>query len=301
MWKFVILLFHLTIVSSIPSSHILVNSTLSAPRVYFGFYNTDLTKTASASTLYLAASLQDALNVYQQYKIPSLLDTSKTLLNWGPRPIVLFPDWQSRWQNLVQQTQPHIASGTLIGFNLGDELLLHCLQPRHIDAMAQAIRASFPNTIIWYNEGHKPIEEHLNACGTKVTFSISSALSWFSIDLYHHDGVVPNWVHDNVKAFYKKYIFPNLHPGQRIALVPGSFNSNLNPNCDTKCYDEMIGHDAVDFIDWALSDSRVAAVIPWNWNGCPGFDPCIHNKDELSTDTLPTAPQKWFDLAAKLR
>ncbi len=50
--------------------------------------------------------------------------------------------------------------------------------------------------------------------------------------MYHFDGVVSNWVADNVQTFYKQYIHPLLHAGQKLVLVPASFSSNVNHNCN---------------------------------------------------------------------
>ena len=39
-------------------------------------------------------------------------------------------------------------------------------------------------------------------------------------------------VADNVQTFYKQYVTPLLHPGQKLVLVPASFSSDVNHKCD---------------------------------------------------------------------
>lgn len=119
------------------------------------------------------------------------------------------------------------------------------------------------------------------------------------------DGAVDGWVRAHVGAFYASFIFPQLSAAQRAVLVPGSYGSDVNhyPNgtyvCNRTCYDAMVAHDAVDFHQWATTDDRIAAVMPWNWNGCPSCNgsrwtpPHTCCMDELGTNVMPMAAAAW--------
>ena len=132
------------------------------------------------------------------------------------------------------------------------------------------MRTSFPRgaALIWYNEAailaHSPIRD---SCGNPHRdYAIPPELDWFSVDIYHMNGAVAGWVNNSVRAYYERWIYPNLTAGQRVMLVPGSFGSDVNhyPNgtvvCDRACYDAMVSADAADFYHWAVTDERVAAV-----------------------------------------
>ena len=88
-------------------------------------------------------------------------------------------------------------------------------------------------------------------------------------------------------------------------LVPGSYGSDVNhyPNgtyvCNRACYDAMVAHDAADFHQWATTDDRIAAIMPWNWAGCPSCNgsrwtpPHTCCMDELGTNVMPQAAAAW--------
>lgn len=69
------------------------------------------------------------------------------------------------------------------------------------------------------------------------------------------------------------------------------------------CYIKMIKHDANDYVDWANHDARVAAIIPWHWDGCEGLDDCMKHTDEIGTAELPDVIGHWKGLvtASKAR
>ena len=114
-----------------------------------------------------------------------------------------------------------------------------------------------------------------NASSTEVNYTIPAAVDWVSVDMYHMDGPVDNWVRDNVRKFYMDNIvsnsnsqppgsypvctpkaapstlcprrrlnltlglpqYPNLTEHQQVLLVPGAFGSDLNrhPNGSYIC------------------------------------------------------------------
>ena len=129
-----------------------------------------------------------------------------------------------------------------------------------------------------------------------------------SIDMYHFDGAVDNWVRDNVRKFYEDNIYPNLTKHQKVLLVPGAFGSRYNrhPNgsyiCDRECYDKMCAKDSVDFYDWAKSDPRVVGITPWNWEGCSSPSCQIFGGGcEIGARDQPATRVAWFKIGDEIK
>jgi hypothetical protein len=279
---------------------------------WFGFYSADLSVTAPYSNLFQANSVADAQAAHTLGQT-SLLLTFDTFFTTVPRRMILRPDWQARWQAQAAQVMPLLQSRVISGFNLGDELVWNCLDPSNLTVVANAVRASFPTAILWYNEATPPLASNVDSCGhNNLNYSIPEALDIISTDIYHMDGAATGWVVSHVKPFYETYIFPRLGAQQRVMLVPGSFGSDVNhyPNgtyvCDRHCYDQMCALDADEFYAWAEQDARIVAIMPWNWAGCPTcngsrwtppYECCM---DELGTDVQPLATAAWSAVGRKI-
>jgi hypothetical protein len=302
----------------------------STRRVEFGFYDTSLSRGDGAALQGSASlwnpgahdwsknatlSVANAVAVFGQTTLPSLLNLEALLfVGLGTSSAGLHPDYAARWSRYAAVAKPAVANGTVLGFDLGDELVYQCVDSTNVSTVADAVRREFPRgeAVIWYNDVAKWNWNFTDKCGVRREFFIPPALDWFSIDMYHMDGPVAGWVHDHVQLFYEHFIFPLLGPAQRVALVPGSFGSDVNhfPNgtyvCDRSCYVDMCTADARDFAAWASSDDRVAAVMPWNWGGCamcngsrwtPGHTCCM---DEVGTRELPALRDLWLELGRNL-
>jgi hypothetical protein len=273
---------------------------------FFGYYGDNVTETPFV-TLHLSQYIN---NISSAPGVKSLLSTNYAVFLSTPKRMILQPEWQAQLSALAAAAAPFFASGALIGYNLGDELVWNCLAPSNLTLVAEALRLLCPreSCVIWYNEAaifHKPA--FYDKCENNVTdFLIPSALDWFSTDIYHMDGAVSGWVKEWVGGYYDSWIFPNITSIQKVVLVPGSFGSDVNhyPNgtyvCDRDCYDDMISHDAVDYASWGGTDARVAAILPWNWNGCAQcngsrWSPKGHTccMDELGTRVMPKAAATW--------
>jgi hypothetical protein len=137
-----------------------------------------------------------------------------------------------------------------------------------------------------------------------ANYTIPAAIDWMSIDTYHYDGPVDDWVRDNVRKIYQDMIYPNLTENQKVLLVPGAFGSDVNKNpngsyiCDRMCYDKMCAKDAVDFYDWAKSDPRVVGITPWNWGGCAS---CQKYRDEIGARDQPATRAAWFKIGDEIK
>lgn len=285
-----------------------------ASPLLFGYYSADLSQTASYSNVYQASTLAEAAAAYAQYGVPSLLLVYDAFFRGAPNRMVLSPTWQADWAALSAAAAPFVANKTLLGFNLGDELVWNCLAPANLTVAANAVRAAFPRgtATLWYNEAAITgffSHNGQDSCGNTVTdYAIPPALDLFSVDIYHMDGEVDGWVDTWVRGYYEKWIYPNMTADQHAILVPGSFGSDVNhfPNgtyvCNRSCYEAMCSHDAADFVSWAASDDLVAGIFPWNWAGCPTCNgshwtpPHTCCMDELGTAVLPGLAATWQSL-----
>lgn len=250
------------------------NLSVSGDKLYFSYYEDNLAETSSYTSVHLASSFADAIAAKGK-GVPSLLDVSPVFIAWSSTPS-LRPDWKTAWSQTALIAEPLLQDGTLLGFNLGDELVWNGLPFDKLTLVADSVRSRFPRgeAIIWYNDYAGALDAAKDSSGRPVPYILPSALDWFSVDIYHSNGPDDSFV-DDVKALYCRRIFPQLAPGQRVVLVPGAFSSNMNhyPNgtyiCDRSCYEEMVTKDAYNFAAWAWADSRVVGIFPWNWGGCP--------------------------------
>lgn len=210
-------------------------------------------------------------------------------------------DYAAQWDAAVPTFKPLLDQGIVVGFFLGDELVHNCLSLDPINVIGQTIKSSFPSAITWYNEAGSAVEKGTNKCGETVKYFWHGSVDWLSVDKYHHDGKVDNWVRDHIKSFYNEHMFPMMTlPTQKVLLVPASFSSKLNSKCDGSCYDELVTHDAKDYAAWAKTDSRIAAIIPWHWDGCEDNEGCRKALDEIGTESLPHVIDEWKKLKSQV-
>lgn len=298
-------------------------STSQAKQLYFGFYDgIDLSAEGNlaysnlnlASTPDIAIAVNAAAKANNQPPVQALLSVRDLFFGSVNGSFGLHPDYQTRWTAQIPLYNTLLHNNTIMGFNMGDELVWNCLKPADLETAIDQVRNSYPvgQAIIWYNEAAMIQDPH-DSCGNKhPDYQIPKNLDWFSVDIYHMDGEVDGWVNEYVQKYYQTWIYPNLTSIQHALLVPGSFGSNVNhyPNgtyiCNNSCYDIMCTHDAHDFYSWAQSDPRVAAICPWNWNGCPSCNgsrftpPHTCCMDEIGTKDQPLLRGAWSQIGSQI-
>jgi hypothetical protein len=173
---------------------------------YFGWYRThftaaDLSVTAPHSNLYQAADAGADTAALAAAKAAGQ-DTLLAIESLFPGLKTSKPDFKTKWEPAVPVLRELLANNTIIGFNLGDELVCGGMKSSVLHEYANTVRASFPRAdgngggggggaTIWYND-----------CGSVVqklhdpNYTIPAAIDWMSIDMYHFDGPVDNWVGD---------------------------------------------------------------------------------------------------------
>jgi len=284
---------------------------------HFAFYDVsveDLPLVADFSDIFFAGSIADAREA-SKFGLKSLLSVSSAFFNSSSR--ALREDAQQQWENVEKTTRSLVDKGDILGFNIGDELAWNCFSTNSIHEATEMIRKSFPrgSAILWTNEAGfiGDWRAMKDSCGqSRTEYRIPEGLDWFSVDIYHMDGKVDDWVDLYPKTYYESVIFPNLTESQKAILVPGSFGSDVNhyPNgtyvCDRQCYDKMCSQDAHGFVDWAMHDERVAGIFPWNWGGCPSCNgsrwtpPHTCCMDEIGTKDMPLTRKTWKSLGLKM-
>jgi hypothetical protein len=211
-----------------------VASTAAAsPPPYFTYYSANLSATPWVS-LFQADTIAEASSAWSTFNVPSMLLLYNALFTTVPNRMILKPDYVAELQALMAAAAPLRASGAVLGFNLGDELVWNCLAQSNLSVAAEAVRALCPRgekgCTLWYNEAAVfRTGQFKDSCGNQNgQFSVPAALDWFSVDIYHMDGLVEGWVNSSVRLHYDNYIFPLLSAAQKAVLVPGSFGSDVN-------------------------------------------------------------------------
>eukprot|EP00658_Telonema_sp_P-2_P080002 TRINITY_DN7880_c0_g1_i3.p1 TRINITY_DN7880_c0_g1~~TRINITY_DN7880_c0_g1_i3.p1 ORF type:complete len:300 (-),score=65.43 TRINITY_DN7880_c0_g1_i3:370-1269(-) len=278
---------------------------------YFGFWGADLSETSEFTNLQFGPNATELVAGFRN-GVKGLY-AMRDVLYEGNK---LRKDYQDRLAAAVPEVKALLENGTIIGIFMGDELIWNCMSDEDLHQGVDAVRAAFPRengTIIWQNEAAMRPPTYTDHCGRPhLSYKIPEGLDWYSVDIYHMDGASNGWVNNQVEGYYNKFIFPNLTANQRVAVVPGFFGSDVNhfPNgtyvCNRTCYDAMCALDAGGFWSWAQRDERVAAIFPWNWNGCPTCNgshwtpPHTCCMDEIGGRDMQRARAAWTQIGKSI-
>lgn len=155
----------------------------------FGFYSQDVNITSyeAGSNLFLASDIESA-NIAKSRGMSSLFYTAQyfiiTFDRQSPDLCKLRNSWQSDWSAFVTLITPLVTNGTVIGFWLGDELAGRCCTLDTIKLMAQTVKASFPNSIVYYNEAATPLQEGKPCANIpQGGYHLAGAVDWFGMDM----------------------------------------------------------------------------------------------------------------------
>ena len=265
--------------------------------LFFGWYGYDPIHmngwTNIAHTNNMSVLIENAHNgVNQLYEVTELYTSQFNSL-------LLQPTWKHMINTNISLFKQLLLNRTISGFFMGDELMWNGLPYSNLTHASNYLRRHFPTSFIWENEAAYAIRCNTTygRCFDKnnktihITDGIPPALSAISTDMYH---MTPynNFV-NTVKDFYKQWIYPKLHKGQKVFTIPGAFGSNVNSNCDYDCYDTMCAIDAVQYYNWALEDHLVIGMNPWNWFNCTG---CVRFKDEIGALYMNITKNIWKNI-----
>jgi len=176
-----------------------------------------------------------------------------------------YSDYQSRWNAAVPKLTKLLKERKILGFVTGDEAVDKGLSTDHWETIINTIRSTFPRgkAILYTND---------YICGgdvspaSKCINHIPPALDWISSATYRTDqssGFV-----DSIRDSYNDHIFPKLASHQKVGIIPQT--EIARDICDDGCMAQLELQDAKEFMAWAKSDSRVALITPYLWNGGTG-------------------------------
>ena len=179
-------------------------------RPLFTYYSANLSATPWLN-LYQADTVDAATAAWSTYRIPSMLLLYDALFTStsAPHRLILRADYATSLADLMSQAAPLRTSGAVFGLNLGDELVWNCLSQDNLTVAAEAVRALCPRgekgCMLWYNEAAVFRNSTFNdSCGNEnPPFRVPPPLDWFSVDIYHMDGILPGWVQSKVLGFYE--------------------------------------------------------------------------------------------------
>ena len=130
---------------------------MTAPTKYFGWYDVSsaqLLDTHSSTNLYRARN-SPATAAWQRYARAARARPYHLLHRPAERHrLDAARRLWTRWANALPLHQELYANGTILGFNLGDELVWNCVLTEQVQTAAATVRKDFPRggAIIWYNE-----------------------------------------------------------------------------------------------------------------------------------------------------
>lgn len=191
-------------------------------------------------------------------------------------------DWAERWANRsVSVYKEQLWTGSIFGFFMGDELISNGLPYADLVRAANAVKASFPDSTVYFNAGRGSINNFPGE--PQWQGPVPAAVDWISFDMY------PDiWTVGGVHDFYRSFIFPLMNPRQRAVLVPpaylgGGMNAyggddgglpgfNLTrtiQDCGGEDCDAEMTMWATWLFNWACTDTRFVAMLPYMYD--PGY------------------------------
>ena len=63
-------------------------------------------------------------------------------------------------------------------------------------------------------------------------------------------------------AFYRRFVYPKLHPHQRTMVVPGLYGDATE---SVESQEPALLEKLDAFWRWVRNDTKVVGIIPWHW------------------------------------
>jgi hypothetical protein len=199
---------------------------------------------------------------------------SSPLLHYGPTPCKSpRPDLEQYWNQTLATLRPFIANRSVIGINLNDEMMWDGITVKDTARMADRIKSDWPEAIIYQNEAPGIGDCNYNRMNetvfTEAEPMIPKSVDWWGYDAYSFTN--ESW-EQPIEA-YKRNVFPRLHAHQRVVHVTTAFADpgyGESPNETATEIDAFCVQNAQAFLSWALTEPRVAAIVPFHWETTAG-------------------------------
>ena len=205
---------------------------------------------------------------------PSLLEVQSLFfrpmhdVNASLQGLTIRPDWQEAWANFsTSHVAPMVARGVVTGFMLGDELVWNNITWEQLNATAAAVKASFPDCFVFYNEGGAPLYASRNINHFHAPYPhVPAAVDFVSVDDYQ-----PMSIRKNTEWFYRSFLYPKMLPHHRAWMVPPVF-AWINATCDLACWDTLAVTEAAAYLEWAGRDERIVGLDGFHYASYPPHD-----------------------------
>ncbi|MFI4910198.1 MAG: hypothetical protein ACIAQZ_00880 [Sedimentisphaeraceae bacterium JB056] len=198
-------------------------------------------------------------------------------------------DYQQCWKTFKDLVSSIYQQGRIYGFQLPDEAVWNGLSVSEVDVMADAVKADFADSKVYYNEALAVWEYGTDLLGSSITYTqFSDSVDYISADWYNNL--------DKVRYMYNKYIFPAMYDDQLAILVPDAFGSNNNPNKTLAQYQTAMISMANDFYGWATANGRIAGMFPWHY----GNRPFSGAYEEIGIVGMSQLKTEWESIASEI-
>lgn len=195
----------------------------------------------------------------------------------------LRPDYAQRWQERAQEVEELVASGSIVGFFVGDELVSgKKISWEDIVTAARLLgplKTKHPHLFVWQNEGGTGWEHKL------PNGMLPAEIDVISIDDYAKS---PN----ATRSWYTETLYQVLNAShQRVFVVPGSFGSRVDPKKSLSDFSKEMIADAHAYHQWALEDPMVYGIVPWHWEARKVGQTSAYK--EVGTSEMPALIKAW--------
>ena len=179
-----------------------------------------------------------------------------------PDRSVLPVDWRARLASASYTIGQR--AGVVAGVQLGDELICRGVPPSNLSSVAAELRRLLPPDIWLFTNECKGV----HYCRTPGAKSwISPHLDVVGVDVYvtsaGTNASAAAGEAAAAKAYYEEWIFPQLHDGQNVAVVPGLFAKAGENHVaqDAALTAKLLGYEA-----WIETEPRIVGMVPWHWD-----------------------------------
>jgi hypothetical protein len=284
---------------------------------FMGFYSVNNPQDMQGwANSFYSTSVEQLVEGKTKYGLDQQLLFLPQFLTSTANGLRLVPQWKSILSSGKALWTELLLNGTIVGFFLGDELMWNNLPYVELTEWSTALRDAFPSAFIWENEAYPvyscdPSAPPPTSCPVKfgpccsyqqvpinATNGIPPGLNVTSVDIYRwnpKDGSIIA----KVQGYYKAYLEPRLHPGQRLFVVPGADSSTHNSQCSPSCYDAMCASDAENFASWIAHSPVIVGAMPWSWESC-GTD-CIPSLDEIGCKHMNRTKEAWAAAGRRIK
>jgi hypothetical protein len=209
--------------------------------------------------------------------------------NYSRRAFYLRPDMHRMIEAKKPLWTELLRNRTIVGFFLGDEIMWNGFPYTSLVEYSNAIRKAFPSAFLWQNEAPDVYEDLKKY---NITDGVPPAIDAISIDKYHWEmSDREKFVLTTIRGYYDTYIKPQLHPGQKLFVVPGADGSHTNKKCNMTCYNYIVAQDSHWFLKWMQEDELVIGAMPWSWKSCGAGCASVH--DEVGCRMMQGGKAAW--------